>query len=127
MYQVTWERTSSIPARDYMILETWADVRDWVEVAKHKHSYWTVTMILDGSDKQAQVPDGDLDEKGRWIDNLNLMMPDNLNTEEIASSLMSLASMYMNHHDMERAFISIGRMLNVVNEAKDSISKGSMH
>ena len=84
-------------------------------------------LILDGSDKQAQVPDGDLDEKGRWIDNLNLMMPDNLNTEEIASSLMSLASMYMNHHDMERAFISIGRMLNAVNEAKDSISKGSMH
>ena len=127
MYQVTWESTSSIPSRDHMILETWADVQDWVEVAKHKHSYWTVTMILDGSDKQAQVPDGDLDEKGRWIDNLNLMMPDNLNTEEIASSLMSLASMYMNHHDMERAFISIGRMLNVVNEAKDSISKGSMH
>jgi hypothetical protein len=127
MYQVTWERTSSIPARDYMILETWADVQDWLEVAKHKHSYWTVAMILDGSDKQAQVPDGDLDEKGRWIDNLNLMMPDNLNSEEIASSLMSLASMYMNHHDMERAFISIGRMLNAVNEAKDSISKGSMH
>ena len=127
MYQVTWESTSSIPSRDHMILETWADVQDWVEVAKHKHSYWTVTMILDGSDKQAQVPDGDLDEKGRWIDNLNLMMPDNLNSEEIASSLMSLASMYMNHHDMERAFISIGRMLNVVNEAKDSISKGSMH
>ena len=127
MYQVTWESTSSIPSRDHMILETWADVQDWVEAAKHKHSYWTVAMILDGSDKQAQVPDGDLDEKGRWIDNLNLMMPDNLNSEEIASSLMSLASMYMNHHDMERAFISIGRMLNAVNEAKDSISKGSMH
>jgi len=127
MYQVTWENTSSVPARNYMILETWADVKDWLEVAKHKHSYWTVTMILDGSDEQSQVPDGDLDEKGRWIDNLNLMMPNNLNSEEIASSLMSLASMYLGKKDMALAFTSIGRMLTVVNEAQDSIPKGSMH
>ena len=127
MYQVTWENTSSVPARNYMILETWADVKDWLEVAKHKHSYWTVAMILDGSDEQAQVPDGDLDEKGRWIDNLNLMMPNNLNSEEIASSLMSLASRYMELEDMARAFTSIGRMLAVADGAQDSAPKGSMH
>ena len=127
MYQVTWENTSSVPARNYMILETWADVKDWLEVAKHKHSYWTVAMILDGSVEQAQVPDGDLDEKGRWIDNLNLMMPNNLNSEEIASSLMSLASMYLDQKDMAIAFTSIGRMLTVINGDQNALPKESMH
>lgn len=127
MYQVTWENTSSVPARNYMILETWAEVKDWLEVAKHKHSYWTVAMILAGSDEQAQVPDGDLDEKKRWIACLNLMMPNNLNSEEIASSLMSLASMYLGKKDMALAFTSIGRMLTVADGAQDSIPKGSMH
>tara|TARA_R100001369_G_scaffold2121_1_gene7037 strand:- start:282 stop:614 length:333 start_codon:yes stop_codon:yes gene_type:complete len=110
-----------------MMLETWADVQDWVKDAKHKHKHWTVAMILDGTDQKAQVPDGDLDEKGRWIDNLNLMMPNNLNSEEIASSLMSLASMYLDQKDMAIAFTSIGRMLTVINGDQNALPKESMH
>jgi len=34
MYQVAWENISGMPMRDYKILETWADVKDWVEIAQ---------------------------------------------------------------------------------------------
>ena len=132
MYQVTWERKSGIPERDHLFLDTWIEVQDWIECKSQQEtdSYtWTVSMVLRRRfDGDLLVPEWlDLDEKGRWINNLNFMMPNNLTSEEIASSLMSLASMYLGKKDMALAFTSIGRMLTVVNEAQDSIPKGSMH
>jgi len=55
MYQVAWENTSGMPMRDYKILETWTEVKDWAEVAQYKYNYWTVSMILDASHKQTGV------------------------------------------------------------------------
>jgi len=55
MYQVSWVNTSGMPMRDYKILETWAEVTDWVEFAKDKYSYWTVSMVLDASNEHTGV------------------------------------------------------------------------
>jgi len=122
MYQVAWERPSGMPMRDYKILETWADVQDWVEDARNKYSYWTISMILDGSDKQAQVPDGDLDEKGYWFDNLNKMLPNHLDGGEVVACLFNMASNYIPAEDMGHAFYSMSRMIE---ERKKT--NGNMH
>ena len=132
MYQVAWERKSGIPERDHLFLDTWIEVQDWIECKSQQEtdSYtWTVSMVLRRRfDGDLLVPEWlDLDEKGRWINNLNFMMPNNLTSEEIASSLMSLASRYMELEDMARAFTYIGRMLAVADGAQDSAPKGSMH
>lgn len=122
MYQVAWENISGMPMRDYKILETWADVKDWVEIAQHKYSYWTVSMILDGSHKQSQVPDGDLDEKGYWFDNLNKMLPEHLDGSEIVACMFNMASNYIPQEEMGRAFYAMSRMIEDNNK-----TNGSMH
>ena len=55
MYQVAWENTSGMPMRDYKILETWTEVKDWAEVARYKYSYWSVSMVLEASHEHTGV------------------------------------------------------------------------
>ena len=81
-----------------------------------------ISMILDGSDKQAQVPDGDLDEKGYWFDNLNKMLPNHLDGGEVVACLFNMASNYIPAEDMGHAFYSMSRMIE---ERKKT--NGNMH